>query len=62
MNITPITLEGAHVRLEPLALKHADDLFAVSRSPEIWELLIAAPIQTLDEMRAWIEKAEKQTA
>ncbi len=58
----PITLAGAHVRLEPLALKHADDLFAVSRHSEIWELLIAAPIQTLDEMRAWIEKAEKQTA
>ena len=58
----PITLTGAHVRLEPLALKHADDLFAVSRYPEIWELLIAPPIQTLDEMRAWIEKAGKQTA
>ncbi len=62
MNIVPLTLEGAHVRLEPLALKHADDLFAASRSPEIWELLIAAPIQTLDEMRAWIDKAGKQTA
>ena len=62
MNVSPLTLEGAHVRLEPLALKHADDLFAVSRYPEIWELLIAPPIQTLDEMRAWIEKAEKQTA
>jgi N-acetyltransferase len=62
VNITLVTLEGTHVRLEPLALKHADDLFAASRAPEIWELLIAAPIQTLDEMRAWIEKAEKQTA
>jgi N-acetyltransferase len=62
VNITLVTLEGTHVRLEPLALKHADDLFAVSRHPEIWELLIAAPIQTLDEMRAWIEKAGKQSA
>ncbi len=62
MDIAPLILEGAHVRLEPLALKHADDLFAASRAPEIWEFLIAAPIQTLDEMRAWIEKAEKQTA
>jgi RimJ/RimL family protein N-acetyltransferase len=62
VNITPITLEGTHVRLEPLSLKHADDLFAVSRSPEIWQLLIASQIQTLEEMRAWIEKAGKQTA
>ncbi len=58
----PTILEGTHVRLEPLALKHADDLFAGSRDTEIWKLLISAPIQTLEEMRAWIEKAEKQTA
>ena len=62
INPIPITLTGTHVRLEPLAPKHADDLFAASRHPEIWELLVAAPIQTLDEMRAWIEKAEQQTA
>lgn len=62
MIISPIILIGTHVRLEPLALKHADDLLAMSRYPEIWEFLIAAPIQTLDEMRAWIEKAEKQAA
>jgi N-acetyltransferase len=62
INPLPVTLEGTHVRLEPLALKHADDLFAASRYPEIWEFLIAAPIQTLDEMRAWIEKAQQQTA
>jgi RimJ/RimL family protein N-acetyltransferase len=62
MNISPVTLEGTHVRLEPLALKHADDLFVVSRYPEIWELLIAPPIETLEEMRAWIEKAQQQTA
>ena len=61
MNLQPTTLEGTHVRLEPLALKHAGDLFAATRYPEIWEFLIAAPIQTLDEMRGWIEKAEKQT-
>ena len=61
MNVSPITLEGMHVRLEPLALKHADDLFSRSRSPELWEFLIAAPIQTLEQMQSWIEKAVKQT-
>ena len=59
MDISPVTLKGTHVRLEPLALKHADDLFAVSRYPEIWELQIAPPIETLEEMRTWIKKAEK---
>ncbi len=41
MNISLLTLTGIHVRLEPLALKHADDLFAAVQYPEIWELMIA---------------------
>lgn len=62
MNVAPVILQGKYVRLEPLAPVHAQDLFDKSRHPEIWELLIAAPIQTIDEMHAWIEKALKQTA
>jgi RimJ/RimL family protein N-acetyltransferase len=62
MNVVPVSLEGSHVHLEPLALKHTEDLFAVSQYPEIWELLIATPIQSLGEMCAWIQKAEQQTA
>jgi RimJ/RimL family protein N-acetyltransferase len=61
MNITPVILEGSHVRLEPLELTHAQDLFNSSRQPEIWEFLVPAPIQTLEEMRGWIEKAVQQT-
>ena len=62
MNIQPLTLEGAHVRLEPLALKHADDLFAVAQYPEIWELLIGAQPKTREEMQAWIGKSLEQVA
>ncbi len=51
----PLTLKGTHVRLEPLALKHADDLFQASQFPEIWELMLAPTPKTLDEMRAEIE-------
>jgi RimJ/RimL family protein N-acetyltransferase len=62
VDISPVRLEGAHVRLEPLAAKHAADLFELSRDPEIWKLVVAPPIQTLDEMKTWISAAEKQTA
>ena len=62
MNVAPVILEGSRVRLEPLALAHAQDLFDMSRQPEIWEFLVAAPIQTIEEMRAWVEKASNQTA
>jgi len=56
INPQPITLEGKHVRLEPPALKHADDLFAASQFPEIWEWWLSPPPQTRDEMCAEIEK------
>ncbi|MBI3914331.1 MAG: GNAT family N-acetyltransferase [Chloroflexi bacterium] len=62
MNITPLTLEGTHVRLEPLELNHADDLFAASQYFEIWELMIAPAPKTRDEMRAWIGKSLEQSA
>ena len=33
------TLEGEHVRLEPLGLNHVPDLFEAGRSGEIWAYL-----------------------
>ncbi len=62
MDVSPVTLEGRHARLEPLASKYAARLFAISQHPEIWEFLVAAPTKTLEEMNAWIAKANAQTA
>ena len=36
--LEPITLEGHHVRLEPLSLAHLDDLAQVAFDEEIWLL------------------------
>lgn len=36
MKIEPITLKGQLVRLEPLRLEHAADLFEASQDPGIW--------------------------
>ena len=49
-------LEGKHVRLEPLSLKHLDGLCAVGLDPELWRL---TPNQVRDkeEMRAYVEAA-----
>jgi N-acetyltransferase len=41
----PITLEGSHVRLEPLSESHHEPLCAVGLDPELWKLI---PIQVLD--------------
>lgn len=62
MDITPVTLEAQHARLEPLNAKHAAGLVAVAQSPEIWEFLVSPPVKTMEEMNAWIARANNQTA
>ncbi|MBI5653492.1 MAG: GNAT family N-acetyltransferase [Chloroflexi bacterium] len=54
MNIQPITLTGAHVRLEPGAEKHLADLLAASQHDEIWEYLPFGPFNTIDEWRTLV--------
>lgn len=36
MKISPITLEGQHVRLEPLLLAHAESLITAASDGELW--------------------------
>jgi len=51
-----VTLEGAHVRLEPLTPAHLDDLARVAFEAAIWRWMPSRP-SDLDELRAWIEQA-----
>ena len=61
MTLTPVTLAGSHVRLEPLSLDHLDALAAVGLDPDLWRL---SPLQldTRDDMRAYIEEALDEQA
>ena len=54
--LTP-TLEGRIVRLEPLARKHANDLWEASRDPRVWRWLPIVQPQTQDEWQAWMDDA-----
>ena len=56
MNIEPITLEGTHVRLEPLSLAHHGALTEVGLDETIWRWS-PTPMRTPEEMRAYIEDA-----
>jgi RimJ/RimL family protein N-acetyltransferase len=59
-----IVLEGRYVRLEPLALQHAADLYAVSTMPggvERYRWLFQHAPGSLAEMEARIEQAQTQT-
>jgi N-acetyltransferase len=61
MHAEPVTLEGKHVRLEPLSLDHLDPLTAVGLDPELWKFT-TVNIRNPDEMRAYIEEALQLSA
>jgi RimJ/RimL family protein N-acetyltransferase len=50
-----VTLTGAHVRLEPLELRHAADLAAAGADPEVWRWMPVAPPASEADMRAVID-------
>ncbi len=56
MILSPATLEGRHVRLEPLAQTHHPALCAVGLDPELWEL-IPYRVATPEDMAAYIQTA-----
>lgn len=56
MNIEPITLRGATVRLEPMTIGHAPALARVGLEPDLWRW-IPTPLTTADEMRAYVASA-----
>ncbi len=60
--IEPVTLEGAHIRLEPLSLAHHEALCAVGFEDSIWGWNPRPPLRTPDDMRAYIESALRQQA
>ncbi len=62
MTITPITLTGHWARLEPLAKRHAPDLFQVSQDEEIWQYLPYPMPHTADEMCGWVSSVQQLQA
>lgn len=56
MDLSPVTLEGTIVRLEPLGLHHLDTLCAVGLDPAIWAIG-ASRLESRDDMRRYVETA-----
>lgn len=61
MLVKPVTLEGNHVRLEPLSLNHLEQLCEVGLEPELWRWT-ASQVRTREEMGAYVETALKWQA
>jgi RimJ/RimL family protein N-acetyltransferase len=56
MDVEPVTLEGVHVRLEPLSLDHLDGLCKAGLHPEIWEWM-ADVCETREDLLRYVESA-----
>ena len=57
----PVILEGRHVRLEPLALKHAAGLAAVGLDEDLWKW-IPTPVRSAEELNAYVQTALNEQA
>lgn len=61
MIVAPVTLEGRHVRLEPLSQAHHAGLAAIGLDEELWRW-IPTPVRTAEEMSAYIATALEEQA
>ncbi len=56
MDISPVTLEGQHVRLEPLLLEHEGALIAAASDGELWKSTVtivpSSPAKMIDYIQA----------
>ena len=54
--VTPVTLTGRRIRMEPLDERHLDDLARVAFDDAVWRWTIAQPIND-DRLRSWFDQA-----
>lgn len=56
MEISPVTLDGQHTRLEPLTLAHQEALIAAAADGELWNSTVTI-VPTRETMACYIEVA-----
>ncbi len=62
MLLAPVTLEGRHVRLEPVAHVHLDDLAQVSGDPSTFRYFATPDLGDREELRRAVERAARELA
>ncbi len=65
MEVEPVTLEGKHVRLEPMNEAHVHGLAEIGAGQPFWDFMVYGKMETEDDMRGWVRqilgRAEKGT-
>ena len=62
MQITPVTLQGTRIRMEPLVLeRHLEGLMAIALEPELWRWTLNV-VETREDLRGYLEEALRMQA
>jgi RimJ/RimL family protein N-acetyltransferase len=56
VRVEPVTLDGTHVRLEPVGAHHVDGLWHAGRYPELWRMR-PFPVHSRDDLAAQVDAA-----
>lgn len=59
MKVEPVVLEGAHVRLEPLDVRHVEALAGVALDPGLWRWMLS-DVRDRDDLERYVAKALAQ--
>ena len=62
MDLTPVTLSGRYLTLEPIEERHAPDLFEVMQDEEVCRYLVWTPPRRLEETLALVREAQELMA
>ena len=62
MDLTPLTLRGAYLTLEPIEERHAPDLFVAMQDEEVCRYLAWPPPTRLEETHAFVRDAREVMA
>lgn len=52
--VSPVTLQGTHVRLEPLNESHIPGLTEIGKGQDFWDFMLYGRMETEDDMRNWV--------
>jgi len=65
MEVKPVTLQGKHVRLEPMTAEHVPGLAEIGIGQSFWDFMLYGNINTEGDMHNWVldilSRAEKGT-
>jgi RimJ/RimL family protein N-acetyltransferase len=54
MEVKSVTLQGQHVRLEPMTEAHVPALAEIGVGQPFWDFMLYGNINTVDDMRSWV--------